>query len=74
MAYGAWKPIPGGETDDGEALHGTFLVDRDGTIRWAYLGDRPFADIDALLAALDPPAETRVLSLPELSDGEDIEQ
>ena len=52
-AYGAWKPIHGGSTDDGEALHGTFLIDRDGTIRWAYLGDRPFDDIEALLAELD---------------------
>jgi peroxiredoxin len=52
-AFGAWKPIPGGEKDDGEALHGTFLIDRDGSIRWAYLGDRPFADIEALLAELD---------------------
>jgi mycoredoxin-dependent peroxiredoxin len=52
-AYGAWKPIPGGSTDDGAALHGTFVVDRDGTIRWAYLGDRPFDDVGALLAELD---------------------
>ncbi len=74
LAYGVWKPLPGGNKDDGEALHGTFIVDRGGSIRWVYIGDRPFADIDALLAALDPPAETRVLSLPELSDGEDIEQ
>jgi len=74
LAYGVWKPFPGGDKDDGEALHGTFIVDRGGLIRWVYIGDRPFANIDALLAALDPPAETRVLSLPELSDGEDIEQ
>ena len=51
-AYGAWKPMPGGDSDDGEALHATFLVDRDGTIRWAYLGDRPFTDVDAILAEL----------------------
>ena len=74
LAYGVWKPLPGGDKDDGEALHGTFIVDRGGSIRWVYIGDRPFDNIDALLAALDPPAETRVLSLPELSDGEDIEQ
>ena len=74
LAYGVWKPLPGGDQDDGEALHGTFIVDRGGSIRWVYIGDRPFANIDALLAALGPPAETRVLSLPELSDGEDIEQ
>ncbi len=52
-AYGAWKPFPDGNPDDGEALHGTFIIDRGGSIRWAYLGDRPFADIDALLAELD---------------------
>ena len=74
LAYGVWKPLPGGDKDDGEALHGTFIVDRGGSIRWVYIGDRPFANIDALLAALGPPAETRVLSLPDLSDGEDIEQ
>ncbi len=74
LAYGVWKPLPGGDKDDGEALHGTFIVDRGGLIRWVHIGDRPFANIDALLAALDPPAETRVPSLPELSDDEDIEQ
>ncbi len=52
-AFGAWKPIPGGEKDDGEALHGTFLIDRGGSIRWVYLGDRPFEDIEALLDELD---------------------
>jgi peroxiredoxin len=52
-AYGVWKPVPGGEKDEGEALHGTFIIDRGGSIRWAYLGDRPFADIDALLTELD---------------------
>ncbi len=51
-AYGVWKAVPGGEKDDGEALHGTFIVDRDGTVRWAYLGDRPFTDIEALLTEL----------------------
>jgi peroxiredoxin len=51
-AYGAWKPIPGGDKDDGNALHGTFIIDPDGTIRWAYLGDRPFNDIEAILAEL----------------------
>jgi peroxiredoxin len=52
LAYGVWKPLPGGEKDDGEPLHGTFIVDRDGLVRWAYVGDRPFADVEALLAEL----------------------
>jgi peroxiredoxin len=55
-AYGVWKAIPGGEKDDGEALHGTFIVDREGLVRWAHIGDRPFADIEALLTEL---AKTR---------------
>ncbi len=53
MAYGVWKTVPGGDKDDGEALHGTFIVDRDGLVRWAYVGDRPFTDIEALLTELD---------------------
>jgi hypothetical protein len=95
------RPVPG--------LFHRSKVDRGGSIRWVYIGDRPFANIedlpgisanagengprpvrrptnpgmlapkngraniDVLLAALDPPAETRVLSQPELSDGKDIE-
>lgn len=54
-AFGVWKPFPGGNPDDGETLHGTFIVDRGGLVRWAHIGDRPFADIDALLAELDNP-------------------
>ena len=52
MDYGVWKTVPGGDEDDGEALHGTFIVDRDGLVRWAYVGDRPFTDIEALLREL----------------------
>ena len=51
-AYGAWKPLPGADKGDGEPLHGTFIVDRDGLVRWAYVGDRPFRDIEALLFEL----------------------
>ena len=51
-AYGVWKANPGGDKDDGEALHGTFIVDRDGLVRWAYVGDRPFTDIEAILTEL----------------------
>jgi len=53
LAYGVWKPLPGADKDDGEPLHGTFIVDRDGLVRWAYVGDRPFRDIEALLSELD---------------------
>ncbi len=53
LAYGVWKPIPASSPDDGEALHGTFLIDRGGALRWANISDRPFRDIDALLAELD---------------------
>jgi peroxiredoxin len=53
LAYGVWKPLPGGDEDDGEPLHGTFIVDGHGSIRWATAGDRPFGDIKALLAEVD---------------------
>jgi len=53
LAYGVWKPIPGGDPGDGDALHATFIVDRDGLVCWAYVGDRPFKDIEVLLAELD---------------------
>ena len=53
LSYGVWKPVPGGDPDDGEPLHGTFVIDRGGAVRWANIGDRPFGDIDALLAELD---------------------
>jgi peroxiredoxin len=52
VAYGVWKPAPGGDKDDGEAVHGTFIVDRDGLVRWAYVGDRPFTDIETLLCEI----------------------
>ena len=52
LAYGAWKSLPGTDKDDGEPLHGTFIVGRDGLVHWAYIGDRPFRDIQALLLEL----------------------
>jgi peroxiredoxin len=52
-SYGVWKSIPGGNPDDGDALHGTFIVDRKGVVRWAHVGNRPFTDIEALLTELD---------------------
>jgi peroxiredoxin len=53
LAYGVWKPVPGGNPDEGEALHGTFIVDREGLIRWASIGNRPYTDIEALLGEVD---------------------
>jgi len=53
LAYGVWKPVPGKDKEGGEALHGTFIVDRAGSVHWAYVGDRPFTDIEALLSELD---------------------
>jgi peroxiredoxin len=53
LAYGAWAPTPGGVPDEGEPSHATFLIGRDGRVRWAHVGDRPFRDVDALLAELD---------------------
>jgi len=70
LAYGAWKPLAGGDKNDGETLHGTFVVDRGGMIRWLTIGDRPFTDIDALLNALDEQAERRVSHLTEKSGRE----
>ena len=37
-------------------------------------GEEYAAKVAALLAALDPPARVRIVTLPGLSDGEDIEQ
>ncbi len=51
--YGVWRPIADGNPDDGDALHGTFIVDRKGVVRWAHVGNRPFTDIEALLTELD---------------------
>jgi peroxiredoxin len=53
FAFDVWKPVPGGDKGEGEALHGTFIVDRDGLVRWAFVGNRPFTDIEALLSELD---------------------
>ncbi len=52
LAYGVWKRLPGADKGDGEALHGTFIIDRDGLVRWAYVGDSPFRDIEALVFEL----------------------
>lgn len=34
---------------DGRALHGTFVIDARGTVRWRSVGDEPFMDVDRLL-------------------------
>jgi peroxiredoxin len=33
--------------------HGTFLIDRDGRVRWQDVGGQPFMDHDRLLAELE---------------------
>jgi peroxiredoxin len=53
LAYGVWKVGPEGYKDGGKALHGTFIIDRDGLVRWVNVGDRPFTDVDALLIEVD---------------------
>ena len=52
-AYGVCKAASSGGKDGGDAQHGTFIIDRDGLVRWAYVGNRPFTDIEALLTELD---------------------
>ena len=53
LAYGVWNVGPQGNADAAMALHGTFIIDRDGVVRWVHVGDRPFADVDALLIELE---------------------
>jgi peroxiredoxin len=53
LAYGAWLRFPGTGEEDGEPLHGTFIVDRNGLVQWVYVGNRPFGDVEALLDELD---------------------
>jgi peroxiredoxin Q/BCP len=50
-AYGAWRP--NAALSAGEPLHATFLIERNGQVRWAWVGDRPFMDIPAMLLELD---------------------
>lgn len=54
MSYRCW--------DDFESvpLHGTFLVDAQGRVRWHDIGSNPFTDVDFLLLE-----SKRLLSLPE---------
>jgi mycoredoxin-dependent peroxiredoxin len=53
LAYGVWNLDPQGDKDAGKARHGTFIIDRDGVVRWVHVGDRPFTDVDALLIELE---------------------
>jgi peroxiredoxin len=53
LAYGVWNVGRQGDAAAAEALHGTFIIDRDGVVRWVHVGDRPFADVDALLIELE---------------------
>ena len=44
-----------GSYDDFEdlELHSTFLIDRDGRIRWSRIGGGPFMDVEFLLSEID---------------------
>jgi peroxiredoxin Q/BCP len=46
-AYGIFKPAKDGK--DEELLHGTFVIDMDGIIRWAAYGEQPFGHNPTLL-------------------------
>lgn len=49
-AYGAFEPARGEAPE--KKQHGTFIVDRDGSVTWAFLGDEPFTDNKTLLYEL----------------------
>ena len=49
--YGTYAPNPkAGE--DGDLLHGTFVIDREGRVAWANRGDGPFTENRTLLVEL----------------------
>ncbi|OWK44515.1 Alkyl hydroperoxide reductase subunit C-like protein [Fimbriiglobus ruber] len=50
-AYQVFRRAQDGNPGD-RLLHGTFIVDRDGTIRWVNVGDAPFRRDPALLSQL----------------------
>ncbi len=66
-AFRAWRCY---DEFESLALHGTFLVDTDGRVRWQDLGAQPFAQFDWLegeakrLLSLPPPACPKPLGLP----------
>lgn len=49
-AFGVYEPATAPE--QGRLLHGTFLVDRGGRVRWCQFGDEPFTNNRALLIEL----------------------
>jgi peroxiredoxin/tetratricopeptide (TPR) repeat protein len=55
-AFKAWRCF---DDFEGMPLHGTFLVDGDGRVRWQDVGAEPFVEIDWLLAE-----SRRLLALP----------
>jgi peroxiredoxin len=48
-AYRVFRTAPDGQV---ELRHGTFLIDRDGTVQWVNVGDAPFARNPALFSQL----------------------
>lgn len=57
--YAVYQPAT--DTADEDLLHGTFLIDRQGRVVWAYRGNEPFTDnasLLAVLAGLDPREES----------------
>ena len=55
-AFKAWRCF---DDFEGMSLHGTFLVDQDGRVRWQDISYEPFMDIEWLLAE-----SRRLLALP----------
>jgi peroxiredoxin len=50
QGYGAARPASGKERED--LQHGTFVIGRDGRVRWAYTGNQPFTGNRTLLHEL----------------------
>ena len=44
---------------DGRALHGTFLIDAGGMVRWQEVGDEPFMDVDRIFREREKMLEPR---------------
>jgi peroxiredoxin len=53
QSYGMFRAARASESE--ELLHGTFLIGRDGTVRWASYGETPFRNNKALLYELARP-------------------
>jgi peroxiredoxin len=62
QSYGVFKPAQPHEPENLD--HATFIIDRDGTVRWAQFGDEPFTDDRALLR------ELALLTRPHSSGGD----